>query len=84
MFSNFSYYSKFLDEMINRFFFLKNSRTPGTLIHGNQLNGSNLTIGRILAGIDFSRPLRPKWSGTAGLTFQVLMLLCSWFLCSLK
>lgn len=78
-FSYFSYYSKFLAEMFDQFFFQQNSRTPGTLIHGNQLDGSNLTIGRISAGIDFSRPIRPKWSGTAGLTYQVLMLLCGFF-----
>ncbi|KAJ9555512.1 hypothetical protein OSB04_010126 [Centaurea solstitialis] len=48
----------------------KNSRTPGTLVHGNQPNNTNLTIGRITAGIEYSRPFRPKWSGTAGLIFQ--------------
>jgi len=47
----------------------QNSRTPGTLVHGNQPGG--VTIGRVSAGIDFSRPFRPKWSGTAGLMFQV-------------
>ncbi|KAK9941218.1 hypothetical protein M0R45_017836 [Rubus argutus] len=58
------------DMRTSRTIMVQNSRTPGTLIHGNQLDGTNLTIGRILAGIDFSRPIRPKWSGTAGLTFQ--------------
>lgn len=24
-----------------------------------------------MAGVDYSRPLRPKWSGTAGINFQV-------------
>lgn len=46
---------------------LQNSRTPGTLVHG----GSNLTIGRVTAGLEFNRPIRPKWSGTGGLYFQV-------------
>ncbi|KAM5582628.1 hypothetical protein ABKV19_002849 [Rosa sericea] len=58
------------DMRTSRTIMVQNSRTPGTLIHGNQLDGSNLTIGRISAGIDYSRPIRPKWSGTAGLTFQ--------------
>ncbi|KAL6204101.1 hypothetical protein ACLB2K_021370 [Fragaria x ananassa] len=58
------------DMRTSRTIMVQNSRTPGTLIHGNQLDGSNLTIGRISAGIDFSRPIRPKWSGTAGLTYQ--------------
>lgn len=30
-----------------------------------------VTIGRLMAGVDYSRPLRPKWSGTAGISFQV-------------
>lgn len=34
-----------------------------------------VTIGRLMAGVDYSRPLRPKWSGTAGISFQVS--LCS-------
>ncbi|XP_050371529.1 outer envelope protein 80, chloroplastic [Argentina anserina] len=58
------------DKRTSRTIMVQNSRTPGTLIHGNQLDGSNFTIGRISAGIDFSRPIRPNWSGTAGLTFQ--------------
>lgn len=49
---------------------IQNSRTPGTFVHGNQPGNSNITIGRVTAGIEFSRPIRPKWSGTAGLTFQ--------------
>lgn len=40
-------------------------------MHGNQHDNSSLSIGRVTAGIEFSRPLRPKWSGTAGLIFQV-------------
>ncbi|CAN6696602.1 unnamed protein product [Malus baccata var. baccata] len=58
------------DKRTSRTIMVQNSTTPGTLIHGNQLNGSNLTIGRITAGIEFSRPIRPKFSGTAGLIFQ--------------
>lgn len=41
-------------------------------VHGNQPDNSNLTIGCVTAGIEFSWPIRPKWSGTAGLIFQVL------------
>ncbi|GAB4856056.1 Outer envelope protein 80, chloroplastic [Ancistrocladus abbreviatus] len=58
------------DKRTSRSITIQNSRTPGTLVHGNQPENSNLTIGRVTAGIEFSRPLRPKWSGTAGLTFQ--------------
>ncbi|RXI03907.1 hypothetical protein DVH24_038181 [Malus domestica] len=58
------------DKRTSRTIMVQNSTTPGTLIHGNQLNGSNLTIGRVTAGIEFSRPIRPKFSGTAGLIFQ--------------
>lgn len=50
----------------------QNSRTPGTLVHGNQPDNSNLTISRVTAGVEFSRPIRPKWNGTAGIIFQVL------------
>ncbi|KAK7261551.1 hypothetical protein RIF29_27865 [Crotalaria pallida] len=49
---------------------IQNSRTPGTIVHGNEDGESNLTIGRMTGGIEFSRPIRPKWSGTAGLVFQ--------------
>ncbi|KAL8161291.1 hypothetical protein V2J09_012780 [Rumex salicifolius] len=58
------------DKRTSRSIMVQNSRTPGTLVHGNQPENSNLTIGRVTAGIEFSRPLRPKWSGTAGITFQ--------------
>lgn len=49
----------------------QNSRTPGTLVHGNQPESNGLIIGRVTAGIEYSRPFRPKWNGTAGLVFQV-------------
>ncbi|KAI3791377.1 hypothetical protein L2E82_05145 [Cichorium intybus] len=58
------------DKRTSRTIMIQNSRTPGTLVHGNQPNNSNLTIGKITAGIEYSRPFRPKWSGTAGLIFQ--------------
>ncbi|XP_015875980.2 outer envelope protein 80, chloroplastic [Ziziphus jujuba] len=58
------------DKRTSRSITVQNSRTPGTLVHGNQQDGSSLTIGRVTAGIEFSRPIRPKWSGTAGLIFQ--------------
>lgn len=58
------------DKCTQRSMMIQNSRTPGTLVHGNQPDNSSLTIGRVTAGIEFSRPLKPKWSGTAGLTFQ--------------
>ncbi|MCI01563.1 outer envelope protein 80 chloroplastic-like, partial [Trifolium medium] len=49
---------------------IQNSRTPGTIVHGNPDGNSSLTIGRTTGGIELSRPIRPKWSGTAGLIFQ--------------
>ncbi|KAH7836831.1 hypothetical protein Vadar_006191 [Vaccinium darrowii] len=58
------------DKRTSRSIMIQNSRTPGTLVHGNQPDDSSLTIGRVTAGIEFSRPFRPKWSGTAGLIFQ--------------
>ncbi|CAN0902108.1 Outer envelope protein 80, chloroplastic [Linum grandiflorum] len=58
------------DKRTSRTIMVQNSRTPGNLVHGNQSGGSSLTIGRVTTGLEFSRPLRPKWSGTAGLFFQ--------------
>ncbi|PIN16013.1 putative cell surface protein [Handroanthus impetiginosus] len=58
------------DKRTSRAIMIQNSRTPGTLVHGNQPNNNGLTIGRITAGIEYSRPFRPKWNGTAGLIFQ--------------
>ncbi|KAL6505351.1 Outer envelope protein 80, chloroplastic [Orobanche gracilis] len=56
--------------LIGRTITIQNSRTPGTLIHGNQSDNIGLTIGRITGGIEYARPFRPKWNGTAGLIFQ--------------
>ncbi|PIA42717.1 hypothetical protein AQUCO_02000282v1 [Aquilegia coerulea] len=58
------------DKRTSRSIMVQNSRTPGTVVHGNQPDNSNVTIGRVTAGIEFSRPFRPKWSGTAGLIYQ--------------
>ncbi|KAL3647589.1 Outer envelope protein 80, chloroplastic [Castilleja foliolosa] len=58
------------DKRTSRTIMIQNSRTPGTLVHGNQPNNNGLTIGRIIGGIEHSRPFRPKWNGTLGLTFQ--------------
>ncbi|KAK3029561.1 hypothetical protein RJ639_038450 [Escallonia herrerae] len=58
------------DKRTSRSIMIQNSRTPGTFVHGNQPDNSSLTIGRVTAGIEYSRPLRPKWSGIAGLIFQ--------------
>ncbi|XP_022753573.1 outer envelope protein 80, chloroplastic-like isoform X2 [Durio zibethinus] len=58
------------DNQTSRTIIVQNSRTPGTLVHGNQHDNSSLSIGRVTAGVEFSRPIRPKWSGTAGLIFQ--------------
>ncbi|XP_065638426.1 outer envelope protein 80, chloroplastic isoform X2 [Quercus suber] len=57
------------DKRTSRTIMVQNSRTPGTLVHGDQPAGS-LTIGRVTAGIEYSQPIRPKWSGTSGLFFQ--------------
>ncbi|XP_076903013.1 outer envelope protein 80, chloroplastic-like [Bidens hawaiensis] len=61
------------DKRTSRTIMIQNSRTPGTLVHGphgTQSNNSSPTITRITGGIEYSRPFRPKWSGTAGLIFQ--------------
>ncbi|KAH1219189.1 hypothetical protein AAZX31_13G322000 [Glycine max] len=58
------------DKRTSRTIMIQNSRTPGTIVHGNADGNGSLTIGRITGGIEFSRPIRPKWSGTAGLVFQ--------------
>lgn len=58
------------DKRTSRSIMIQNSRTPGTLVHGNQPDSNSFTIGRVNAGIEYSRPLRPKWNGTAGLIFQ--------------
>ncbi|XP_026658493.1 outer envelope protein 80, chloroplastic-like isoform X2 [Phoenix dactylifera] len=55
----------------SRTIMIQNSRTSGALVHGNnQSDHGGLTIARVTAGIEFSRPFRPKWSGTLGLIFQ--------------
>ncbi|KAI3407971.1 POTRA domain-containing protein [Psidium guajava] len=56
------------DKRTSRTIMLQNSRTPGSHVH-DQPNSGSLTIGRVTAGVEFSRPIRPKWSGTAGLIF---------------
>ncbi|KAJ0714147.1 putative bacterial surface antigen (D15), POTRA domain, surface antigen D15 [Helianthus annuus] len=61
------------DKRTSRTIMIQNSRTPGTLVHGphgSQPNNSSPTITRVTSGIEYSRPFRPKWSGTAGLIFQ--------------
>ncbi|KAI4386261.1 hypothetical protein MLD38_004207 [Melastoma candidum] len=57
------------DKRTSRTIMIQNSRTPGSNVH-DQPNHSILTIGRVTAGIEFSRPIRPKWSGTGGIIFQ--------------
>ncbi|XP_024370540.1 outer envelope protein 80, chloroplastic [Physcomitrium patens] len=65
------------DKRTSRSINIQNSRAPGTTVHGvrrdaltsGPLHGG-VTIGRLTAGVDYSRPLRPKWSGTAGINFQ--------------
>ncbi|KAL5981960.1 Outer envelope protein 80, chloroplastic [Asimina triloba] len=61
------------DKRTSRTIMVQNSRTPGTLVHGNDRNApdGNITIDRITAGIEYNQPIRPKWSGTAGIIFQV-------------
>ncbi|KAH9301791.1 hypothetical protein KI387_013374, partial [Taxus chinensis] len=38
-------------------------KSPGSL-HGG------VAIGKVMASVDYGRSLSPKWSGTAGITFQ--------------
>ncbi|XP_057953580.1 outer envelope protein 80, chloroplastic [Malania oleifera] len=58
------------DKRTSRSIMVQNSRAPGTVVHGNQPDNSSMTIARVTAGIEFNRPFRPKWNGTAGLIFQ--------------
>ncbi|KAK1307427.1 hypothetical protein QJS10_CPA10g00166 [Acorus calamus] len=59
------------DKRTSRSIMIQNSRTPGTIVHGNpQGDHGSVTIGRVTAGIEYSRPIRPKWSGTMGIIFQ--------------
>ncbi|OWM69200.1 hypothetical protein CDL15_Pgr025387 [Punica granatum] len=58
------------DKRTSRTIMVQNSTTPGSLVHGNQPDDSSLTIGRVTAGMEFSRPIRPRWRGTAGIVFQ--------------
>ncbi|KAL2650197.1 hypothetical protein R1flu_018325 [Riccia fluitans] len=65
------------DKRTSRSINIQNSRAPGTIVHGLRRDTPSsgpvhggVTIGRLMAGVDYSRPLRPKWSGTAGINFQ--------------
>jgi len=71
------------DKRTSRSMIVQNSRSPGTLVHGTSPGSNNspdsrtpvssdvaVTIGRQMASVDYSRPLRPKWSGTGGISFQ--------------
>ncbi|CAM6087732.1 unnamed protein product [Calypogeia fissa] len=65
------------DKRTSRSINMQNSRSPGTIVHGIRRDAESsgpghggVTIGRLTAGVDYSRPLRPKWSGTAGINFQ--------------
>ncbi|XP_010928864.1 outer envelope protein 80, chloroplastic [Elaeis guineensis] len=59
------------DKRTSRTIMIQNSSTSGALVHGNaQSDHGGLTIARVTAGIEYSRPFRPKWSGTLGLMFQ--------------
>ncbi|KAM0932349.1 putative bacterial surface antigen (D15), POTRA domain, surface antigen D15 [Dioscorea sansibarensis] len=50
---------------------IQNSRTPGTLVHGSHQSGQGgVTIAKVTAGIEYSRPFRPKWTGTTGIIYQ--------------
>uniref|UniRef100_A0ACD5YPG1 Uncharacterized protein n=1 Tax=Avena sativa TaxID=4498 RepID=A0ACD5YPG1_AVESA len=50
---------------------VQNSWTPGTLNHGgDHPDHGPITIERVTAGIEYGRPLRPKWRGSLGLIFQ--------------
>ncbi|KAJ7546876.1 hypothetical protein O6H91_08G058900 [Diphasiastrum complanatum] len=65
------------DKRTSRSISIQNSRSPGSITHGFRRDDASLghshggvTIGRLVAALDYSRPLRPKWSGTAGISFQ--------------
>lgn len=71
------------DKRTSRSITVQNSRSSGSLVHGMSPGSNNspdsrtpvssdgiVTIGRQIASVDYSRPLRPKWSGTGGISFQ--------------
>ena len=41
------------------------------MMPGNQHDNSSLSIDRLIVGVQFSRPIRPKWNGIAGLNFRL-------------
>ncbi|ERN11759.1 hypothetical protein AMTR_s00022p00244130 [Amborella trichopoda] len=58
------------DKRTSRSIWVQNSRTPGMLVHGDHSRHGGVTIARETAGIEYGRPFRPKWNGTAGVIFQ--------------
>ncbi|EFJ33009.1 hypothetical protein SELMODRAFT_84522 [Selaginella moellendorffii] len=65
------------DKRTSRAINIQNSRSPASMTHGVRRDVSSsgpshggVTVSRLMASVDYSRPLRPKWSGTAGLSFQ--------------
>lgn len=61
------------DKRTSRLITFQNLSTLGSSIHGPKSSGSlhsGIKIGKVMASVDYGRPLRPKWSGTAGISFQ--------------
>ncbi|CAI7744345.1 unnamed protein product [Closterium sp. NIES-53] len=68
--------SRTLDMMVHR---VRNLRTLDMMVHGVRRDGSasgpwaggGVTIARVVASVDYSRPIHPRWTATAGLHLQV-------------
>ncbi|CAI5995485.1 unnamed protein product [Closterium sp. NIES-65] len=65
------------DKRTSRAINIQNSRTPDMMVHGVRRDGSaggpwagGVTIARVVASVDYSRPIRPRWTATAGLNLQ--------------
>lgn len=58
---------------------IQNNRSSGGAIHGKDADsgdqedsssGGNVSVGRLMAGVEYGRPLSTCWSGVAGITWQ--------------
>lgn len=58
---------------------IQNNRSSGGAIHGkdadsgdqeDSVGGGNVSVGRLMGGVEYGRPLSTCWSGVAGITWQ--------------
>ncbi|CAI7736137.1 unnamed protein product [Closterium sp. NIES-54] len=67
------------DKRTSRAINIQNLRTLDMMVHGVRRDGSasgpwaggGVTIARVVASVDYSRPIHPRWTATAGLHLQV-------------